>query len=97
MRLINFCQNVLQFVSSDVFKIMIANRGGVEDTRLEAKAKDIRKIRGQGQECSRLRTTDTNASVLKKKICRFHIPVANTRKSQKFHRFESVQNLVCFK
>ena len=24
-------------------------RGGVEDTRLEAKAKDIKKIRGQGQ------------------------------------------------
>ena len=25
------------------------NRGGVEDTRLEAKAKDTKKIRGQGQ------------------------------------------------
>ena len=25
------------------------NRGGVEDTRLEAKAKDTKKVRGQGQ------------------------------------------------
>ena len=32
-------------------KLMIAGRGGVEDTRLEAKAKakDTKKIRGQGQ------------------------------------------------
>ena len=28
---------------------MVFNRGGVEDTRLEAKAKDTKKIRGQGQ------------------------------------------------
>ena len=28
---------------------MIFTRGGVEDTRLEAKAKDTKKIRGQGQ------------------------------------------------
>ena len=28
---------------------VIMNRGGVEDTRLEAKAKDTKKIRGQGQ------------------------------------------------
>ena len=28
---------------------MLATRGGVEDTRLEAKAKDTKKIRGQGQ------------------------------------------------
>ena len=27
----------------------VSNRGGVEDTRLEAKAKDTKKIRGQGQ------------------------------------------------
>ena len=27
----------------------VDNRGGVEDTRLEAKAKDTKKIRGQGQ------------------------------------------------
>ena len=28
---------------------LLNNRGGVEDTRLEAKAKDTKKIRGQGQ------------------------------------------------
>ena len=58
------------------------SRGGVEDTRLEAKAKDTKKIRGQGQgqpfrgqtlsrprqECSRPRprTKDTSASALQK-------------------------------
>ena len=56
-------------------------RGGVEDTRLEAKAKDTKKIeakdslsedrhsRGQGQECSRPRprTKDTRARALQKK------------------------------
>ena len=54
-------------------------RGGVEDTRLEAKAKDTKKpeakdrlsedrhSRGQGQECSRPRTKDTSASALQKK------------------------------
>ena len=31
-------------------------RGGVEDTRLEAKAKDTKKFRGQGQTLSRPRT-----------------------------------------
>ena len=29
--------------------VIILHRGGVEDTRLEAKAKDTKKIRGQGQ------------------------------------------------
>ena len=57
-------------------------RGGVEATRLEAKAKDTKKIRGQGQsfrgqtsrgqgqECSRPRprTNDTVASVFQKKM-----------------------------
>ena len=58
-------------------------RGGVEDTRLEAKAKDTKKFeakakdslsedrhsRGQGQECSRPRprTKNTSASALQKK------------------------------
>ena len=59
-------------------------RGGVEDTRLEAKAKDTKKIRGQGQPfrgqtLSRPRTgmleaKDTSASALQKK----------KRSSQKF-------------
>ena len=48
-------------------------RGGVEDTRLEAKAKakdslsEDRTSRGQGQQCSRPRTEDTGASVLLQK------------------------------
>ena len=29
--------------------LVVAGRGGVENTRLEAKAKDTKKIRGQGQ------------------------------------------------
>ena len=64
------------------FKIcVLRSTGGVEDTRLEAKAKDTKKSeakakdslyedrhsRGQGQECSRPRTKDTGASVLQKK------------------------------
>ena len=55
---------------------LLSSRGGVEDTRLEAKAKDTKKSeakdsfsedrhsRGQGQECSRPRT---QAQVLSKK------------------------------
>ena len=62
---------------------MLPHSGGVEDTRLEAKAKNTKKkkseakakdslfedrpSRGQGQECSRPRTKDTAASVLQKK------------------------------
>ena len=54
-------------------------RGGVEDTRLEAKAKDTKKIRGQGQRqpfrgqtlsrprTGMLETKDTATSVLQKK------------------------------
>ena len=54
-------------------KRILCNRGGVEDTRLEAKAKDSlsedRHSRGQGQEClrPRPRTKDTSASALQKK------------------------------
>ena len=47
----------------------IVIRGEVEDARLEAKAKDTKKFRGQGQgqTLSRPRTKDTGASVLQKK------------------------------
>ena len=55
----------------------IVSRGGVEDTRLEAKAKDTKKTRVQGQPfrgqtLSRLRTgmleaKDTSANALQKK------------------------------
>ena len=75
------CATVETFSVSWVFNVNC--RGGVEDTRLEAKAKDTKKSeakakdslfedrtsRGQGQECSRPRprTKDTGASVLRKK------------------------------
>ena len=65
-----------------IFGVLIT-RGGVEDTRLEAKAKDIKKIRDQGQGQpfrgqtpssprtgmlkTRPRTNDTGTSVLQKK------------------------------
>ena len=54
-------------------------RGGIEDTRLEPKAKDKKKSeakdslsedrhsQGQGQECSKPRTKDTSASTLQNK------------------------------
>ena len=59
--------------------MVLISRGEVQDTRLEAKAKDTKKSeakdslsedrpsRCQGQECSRPRTKDTAASVLQKK------------------------------
>ena len=48
---------------------MLIPRGGVEDTRLEAMAKDTKKFRGQGQTLSRPRprTKDTDTSFLQKK------------------------------
>ena len=50
---------------------VIICRGGVEDARLEAKAKDTKKLRGQvqpfrGQTLSRPRTKDTSASASQK-------------------------------
>ena len=66
-------------------------RGGVEDIRLEAKAKDTKKIRGQGrgQTPSRPRTgmleaktKDTSASALQKK-----------RSSQKFFKRSPQKNV----
>ena len=62
-------------------RFILRCRGGVEDPRLEAKAKDTKKSeakakdrfsedrhsRGQGQECSRPRTKGTSASALQKK------------------------------
>ena len=55
------------------YQTQVKTRSGVEDTRLEAKAKDSlsedRHSRGQGQECSRPRprTKDTSVSALQKK------------------------------
>ena len=79
-----FLPNFLKFLASPFSKSCVRccsshyigwlfTRGGVEDTRLEAKAKDSlsedRHSRGQGQECSRPRprTKDTSASALQKK------------------------------
>ena len=67
----------------------VEDRGGVEDTRLEAKAKDSlsedRHSRGQGQEClrPRPRTKDTSASALQKK----------KRSSQKFFKRSPQKNV----
>ena len=43
----NLYMQTIQYVGSLALAVII--RGGVEDTRLEAKAKDTKKIRGQGQ------------------------------------------------
>ena len=55
---------------SEFFFFAISSRGGVEDTRLEAKAKNTKTIRGQGQgqpfrgqNLSRLRTVMLEAKV----------------------------------
>ena len=60
------------WIKPKTIKLGVHSRGGVEDTRLEAKAKDTKKIRGQGQlfggqTLSRPRTKDTGASALQKK------------------------------
>ena len=69
--------NCNSFIYSQIYKLL--TRGGIEDTRLEAKAKDTKKSeakdslsedrhsRGQGQEFWRPRTKDTSASALQKK------------------------------
>ena len=74
-----FCSTAVWSKATFVWAYWLTSRGGVEDTRLEAKtqkkseAKDRpsenRHSWGQGQECSRPRprTKDTNASVLHKK------------------------------
>ena len=43
--------DLLSFREADILNSLFLadNRGGVEDTRLEANAKDTKKIRGQGQ------------------------------------------------
>ena len=72
----------------------MCSRGGFEDRMLEAKAKDTKKIRGQGQgqpfrgqtlsrpRTGMLETKDTSASALKKK-----------KSSQKFFRRSSQKNV----
>ena len=81
-------------------KFKLFSRDGVEDTRLEAKAKDTKKIRGQGQgqpfrgqTLSRPRTgmleakaKDTSASALQKKK-------KKKRSSQKFFKRSPQKNV----
>ena len=50
LQLIIFKKEPLSSLSSIKLEVIRKNRGGVEDTRLDAKAKDTKKIRGQGQE-----------------------------------------------
>ena len=78
--------------------MQVFNTGGVEDTRLEAKAKNTKKIRGQGQgqECSRPRprTKNTNASVfLIKKVFKKNFPSISKKKNgQEKHFSADLQN-----
>ena len=92
-----------------VFEDALISRDGVEDTRLEAKAKDTKKSeakdslsedrhsRGQGQECSRPRTKDTNASALQKKkvFTKLFQAISKTKKrsSQKFFKRSPQKNV----
>ena len=82
----------------------INTREGIEDTRLEAKAKDTKKSeakaknspsedrpsRGQGQECSRPRTKDTKASVLPPKKRSSKIFSCDLKKKTVFKNFFQV-------
>ena len=47
-RATTYCSKLNILKLPDIYKL--ETRGGVEDTKLEAKAKDTKKIRGQGQE-----------------------------------------------
>ena len=72
------------------------NRGGVEDTRLEAKAKDTKKpeakdrifedrpSRGQGQYCSRPRTQRASALQTKNKKNKKGLRAKTRKSSAKF-------------
>ena len=66
----SFLLDLCSFIIT-ILTLTCKDRGGVEDIRLEAKAKakDTKKFQGQGQTLSRLRprTKDTVASVLQKK------------------------------
>ena len=89
--------NIFFKIFSQFFKIRVEcpfDRGGVEDTRLEDKAKDTKKFRGQGQTLSRPRprTKNTGVSVLQKKglqktfFRRFPLEEDKKRSSQIFPR-----------
>ena len=46
---VSYVNTKCRHIENSVMFKAIGSRGGVEDTRLEAKAKDTKKIRGQGQ------------------------------------------------
>ena len=82
-------ENALSHRNPTYYSIGI--RGGVEDTSLEAKAKDTKKFRGkgQGQTLSRPRTKDTDANVLRKrkKVFKIFLPAKKLFKNFFFRRF----------
>ena len=93
-----------KFIFGSSLSILDLCRGGVEDARLEAKAKDTKKIRGhgQGQECSRPRprTKNSSASALRKKKVFPKIFQAISKKKrfpknfQAFHKILTIQKIV---
>ena len=71
----------------------LISRGGVEDTKLEAKDKDTKKIRGLGEECSRPRTKDTNAGVfLKRKVLKIFFRSISKKNGLEKHFSADLQN-----
>ena len=71
----------------------LQDRGGVEDTRLEAKAEDTKKIRGQGQgqpfrgqECSRPKTEMLQAKAKDQGHKRKYSPKKKKKVLQKFFK-----------
>ena len=84
----------LKLITTYTVTIIIVNhRGGVEDTRLEAKAKDTKKIRGQGQgqpfggqTLSRPRTGMLEAKAKNQGHKRKCSPKKKKRSSQKFFK-----------
>ena len=91
---------------------MVVNRGGVEDTRLEAKAKHTKKSeanvkdtpsvdkpsRGQGQECLKPRTKDTTPKCSpKKKEKVFAQKFANFPQNSSVQKFFFASSLACSK
>ena len=73
----------------------LKNRGRVEDTRLEAKAKDTKKIQGQGQKLSRPRLRTQKKSKAKDRTSRGQGPrtqaqVFSKKKKNVFKKFFQV-------
>ena len=85
----HFLENLFSRIDTcqNVYLMLAIIRGGVEDTKLEAKAKETKNFWGQGQTLSRPRprTKDTDASVLQKKIFKnFFQAISKTKGLQIF-------------